>query len=49
MVERPLDDPEDVIHFDDKTLIKVITDFHAIGTGTSFTETNKSVREHYQL
>ncbi len=41
MVERLLDDPEDVLHFDEKT--------HATGTGTSITETNKSITEHYWL
>ncbi len=30
---RCLNDPEDALHFDDKTLIKVITDCHATGTG----------------
>ncbi len=38
-----------MLHFDDKTLINVITDCHATGTGSSITETNKSVREHYRL
>ncbi len=49
MVERLLEDPEDVLHFDDNTLIKVITDCHATGTAASITETNKSVTDHYQL
>ncbi len=38
MVERLLEDAEDALRFDDKTL--------ATGTATSITETNKSVTEH---
>ncbi len=32
MVERLLEEPEDALHFEDKTLIQVITDCHATRT-----------------
>ncbi len=41
MVERLLENPEDVLHFNDKTLIKVITDCHATGTAASITDQQK--------
>ncbi len=50
MVEWLLENPEDVLHFDDKTLIsKTVTQHITVSTGTatSFTETNKIITEHY--
>ncbi len=50
MVERLLEDPEDVLYFDDKTLISNYRLLRNIlvstGTATSITETNKRVTEH---
>ncbi len=34
MVERLMEEPEDALHFEDKTLIQVITDCHATRTAT---------------
>ncbi len=51
MVERLLEDPEDVLHFDDKTLnFRLLHNMIvSTGTATTVTETNKSIMEHYWL
>ncbi len=48
MVERLLGDPEEVLHFDDKTLISNYR-LPRNRNWNSITETNKSVTEHYWL
>ncbi len=43
MVERLMEEPEDALHFEDKTLIQVITDCHATNCDQIPTKASRSI------